>query len=146
DLKSSRIKKYSNIQISENPIPIIIKNNMPKNETINEIFRGIFNKWIEFSYSLLVLMEIGEGDDIETSNWNHEFVKDKRVKSHAYKILVELSTIYHKGKPAIIKNLMIAARRSLILVQRLGWQKESTNNNDYYKLSDESLKELEESF
>ncbi|CAG8703140.1 12722_t:CDS:1, partial [Dentiscutata heterogama] len=79
-------------------------------------------------------------------------------------------------KPAIIKNVMIAARHSLILVQRLGWQviydrkmidpprlsvmtknefavlikkieeQIPADSNDYYKLFDESLKELKESF
>ncbi|CAG8569975.1 17027_t:CDS:2 [Gigaspora margarita] len=112
----------------------------------------------------------------EANNWNREFSKGERIASRVYKILVESSTIYHKGKPAIIKNVMIAARHSLILVQRLGWQviydsktidpprlrvmtkdefaelikkieeQEPVDNNDYYKLSDENLKELEDSF
>ncbi|CAG8585265.1 14403_t:CDS:10 [Gigaspora margarita] len=75
---------------------------------------------------------------------------------------------------AIIKNEMVAARRLLILVQRLGWfviynnesispsrvrrmskkewsdlikkiEEKEPDSLDYYKLSDESLKELEES-
>ena len=39
---------------------------MPKNETITKIFREIFDKWIEFSHSLLVSIEIEKGDDIES--------------------------------------------------------------------------------
>ncbi|CAG8555755.1 15174_t:CDS:2, partial [Dentiscutata heterogama] len=115
-------------------------------------------------------------DEGSQSLQNREFAKGERIASHVNKILVESSTIHHKGKPAIIKNIIIAARHSLILVQRLGWQviydskmidpprlrvmtKDEfavlikkiekqilADSNDYYKLSDESLKELEESF
>ncbi|CAG8757449.1 18777_t:CDS:2, partial [Racocetra persica] len=161
-LQQNEIKKYTNIHINGDLMPIIIQNNRPK----IEIFREIFDKWIEFSCSLPVPMEIEKGDDIES----------EQIASRVYKILVELSTIYHKSKPAIIKNVIGAARRSLILVQRLGWQviydsesidpprlrvmtknefvklikrieeQESADNNDYYKLSDKNLKELEESF
>ncbi|CAG8497320.1 20927_t:CDS:2, partial [Cetraspora pellucida] len=48
----------------------------------------------------------------EANNWNREFAKGERVASRVNKILVESATIYHKGKPAIIKNEMVAARRS----------------------------------
>ncbi|CAG8760255.1 26199_t:CDS:2, partial [Racocetra persica] len=57
----------------------------------------------------------------EANNWNHEFNKSERVASHVNKILVKLFTIYHKGKIAIIKNKMVVARHSVILVQRLSW-------------------------
>ncbi|CAG8484645.1 33964_t:CDS:1, partial [Racocetra persica] len=112
----------------------------------------------------------------EANNWNREFAQDERIASYVNKILVESSTIYYKSKPAIIKNLMIAARCSLILVQRLGWQviydsktidlsrlrvmtknefaelikkieeQEPADNNNYYKLANKNLKKLEESF
>ncbi|CAG8566476.1 12160_t:CDS:10, partial [Cetraspora pellucida] len=247
-------KKYTDIQINGDPIPIMIYNDAPN--ILKEIFKKIFDTWIEFSNFLPVpsslpeAIEIEEEENIESqikniwekisnneesynysrvlyihtlcalalisfkvtkrikelkksnqffvpshitvidqdtgeeiqevnpeaNNWNREFAKGERVASRVNKILVESATIYHKGKPAIIKNEMVAARRLVILVQRLGWQviydsesidpprlkhmskkewvdlikkieeKEPTDNIDFYKLSDESLKELEESF
>ncbi|CAG8774008.1 4817_t:CDS:2, partial [Dentiscutata heterogama] len=51
--QQNKIKSRTDVQIIGDPMPIIIKNNMPKNETMTKIFRGIFDRWIEFSHSLL---------------------------------------------------------------------------------------------
>ncbi|CAG8493581.1 16343_t:CDS:10 [Dentiscutata heterogama] len=153
----------TDVQINGDPKPIIIYNDMPK----FKIFREVFDKWIDFSRSLPVPIKIEDGDDIkidqesgkksqeinpEANNWNCEFSKGERIASHVYKILVELSTIYYKGKPAIIKNVMVAARLRVMtkdkfaeLIKKIEEQ-EPADNNDYYKLSDENLKELENSF
>ncbi|CAG8775736.1 9679_t:CDS:1, partial [Gigaspora rosea] len=110
----------------------------------------------------------------EANNWNREFSQGEGIASRVNKILVESFSIYHKGKISVIKNEMVAARRLLILVQRLGWfviynsesfspsrvrrvskkewsdlikkieEKVPADNLDYYKLSNESLKELED--
>ncbi|CAG8612913.1 11799_t:CDS:2, partial [Dentiscutata heterogama] len=56
------LRDFTNVQINGDPEPIIIQSNIPN----IKIFREVFEKWIEFSCSLPVPMEIEEEDDIES--------------------------------------------------------------------------------
>ncbi|CAG8718695.1 19858_t:CDS:10 [Cetraspora pellucida] len=113
----------------------------------------------------------------EANPWNRRFAKGEVVASRVYKIMeAEASIIYPKGNSTRISDMMISARRLLILVQRLGWKvihnsetidpprlRKVTNfewikliekiekcqpvdSVNSYMLSDLSLKELEEKF
>ncbi|CAG8459984.1 18615_t:CDS:2 [Racocetra persica] len=101
----NEMKKYTDIQINRDPIPIMIYSDTPN--ILKEIFKKIFEIWIDFLNSLLVPIP------------SHFTVIDQDTGEETRK---ESSAIYHKDKPAIIKNEMVAARYLVILVQRLGWQ------------------------